>query len=112
LQQQRIILTRDRGILKYGSVTHGYWVRDDNPNQQLTEVVNRLQLINNIRPFTRCSKCNGLLHSIDKVLLAAVLPSHVYQSFNRFLECKGCSKIYWRGSHYHRISKWINNLKN
>jgi len=51
-QQQRIILTRDKGVLKYNAVTHGLWIRNEEPKAQLTETVKRLQLENNFRPFT------------------------------------------------------------
>ena len=37
--ESRIILTRDKGLLKHGAVTHGYWVRATVPRQQLAEIV-------------------------------------------------------------------------
>src|SRR5947199_2006143 len=37
LDELRIILTRDRGVLKHTAVTHGYWVRSTVPRQQLGE---------------------------------------------------------------------------
>ena len=54
LDEQRIILTRDRGVLKHAAVTHGYWVRSTVPRQQLGEVVRVFDLGSNSRPFTRC----------------------------------------------------------
>ena len=72
-QQQRIILTRDKGILKYSTVTHGYWVRNEKPAEQLRETVKRLQLENNFKPFTRCSNCNQRLLSVDKKRFAPLL---------------------------------------
>ena len=111
LKEKRIILTRDKGILKYSAVTHGYWVRNEDPKRQLREVVSRLQLENIFKPFTRCSNCNELLHTVDKMLVQDRLPNDTLLSFNEFMECKGCKKVYWRGSHYDRICKWIDELK-
>ena len=111
LQDLRIILTRDKGILKNSAVTHGYWVRNDNPKKQLKEVVYRLQLESNFRPFTRCSNCNELLHPVDKTLLQDSLPNDTLSSFDDFMACIGCKKNYWRGSHYHRIREWIDELE-
>lgn len=111
LQDKRIILTRDKGILKYNAVTHGYWIRNDDPKEQIREVVTRLQLENDFKPFVRCSNCNELLYPVDKKLLQDRLPNDTLLLFNIFMECKGCKKIYWRGSHYDRICEWIDELK-
>lgn len=70
LQEKRVILTRDKGILKFSTVTHGYWIRNDDPDKQLREVISRFQLENNVRLNTRCSMCNDLLNPVDKSLFA------------------------------------------
>ncbi len=111
LREQRIILTRDKGILKYTAATHGYWVRDDNPKRQLKEVLHRFQLHNCFRPLTRCSDCNAQLQHIDKALIKERLPDDTFQYYNDFMLCSGCKKIYWQGSHYQRICKYIDELK-
>jgi uncharacterized protein len=110
LQEKRVILTRDKGILKFNAVTHGYWIRNDNPDEQVREVVNRFQLENNFRLFTRCSICNDLLHPVDKSFVHDRLPKKTLLFFNVFMECKGCKKIYWQGSHYDHIRKWVNEF--
>jgi uncharacterized protein with PIN domain len=111
LQEQRIILTRDRGILKHRAVTHGYWVRHEDPKEQLKEVVTRLQLENNFQPFTRCSQCNERLFPVDKTLLHDRVALDTLKFFDTFMECQGCQKIYWQGSHYEPICKLIDELQ-
>ena len=111
LREKRTILTRDKGILKYSVVTHGYWIRNDDPKAQLREVITRLQLENDFKPFTRCSHCNDLLHPVDKKCLQDRLPEDTLLAFDAFMACKGCKKIYWRGSHYERICAWIDALR-
>lgn len=111
LREKRIILTRDRGILKHNAVTHGYWIRNNDPPLQLREVVSRFQLQNSMAPFTRCSACNELLRHIDKAQIQDRLPQKIAQFYNSFMECSGCGKIYWQGSHYERICKMIESLK-
>ncbi|MCW8329456.1 Mut7-C ubiquitin/RNAse domain-containing protein [Photobacterium sp. SDRW27] len=111
VSQRRIILTRDKGILKYRAVTHGYWVRNHDPKKQLSEVINRLQLEDSFQPFTRCSVCNDLLLPVDKVLVRGRVEEATFQCFSRFVECRGCQKVYWYGSHYERICHWIDELK-
>lgn len=110
-KQQRIILTRDKGIFKYAAVTHGYWLRSDQPKTQLRELISRLQLVHDFKPFTRCVRCNGILVKVEKSQIRDCLPPQISLSFDLFLRCDQCHNIYWRGSHYDRILKWIHTLK-
>jgi uncharacterized protein len=111
LKEKRIILTRDKGILKINAVTHGYWLRNDNPKKQLREVINRLQLQNSFRPFSRCSECNGRLQHVDKNEINGRIPDDTYSFYKEFWECSECGKIYWEGSHFKHILGWIEKLK-
>ena len=111
INENRIILTRDRGILKQNAVTHGYWLRNDDPKKQVTEVINRLQLQKNFQPFTRCANCNGHLKELNKELLKGRLSEDTLTYYDEFWECSGCSKIYWQGSHFRHILSWMENLK-
>src|SRR6478735_4856284 len=65
-QEQRIILTRDKGILKRREVTHGLYIRSTKPSEQVREVVDRLQLQSLCQPLTRCLLCNQLLIDLPK----------------------------------------------
>jgi len=111
IQEQRIILTRDKGILKYGSVTHGYWLRSDDPKRQVNEVMKHFQLLQDIQPFTLCSSCGGPLVQVDAKQLMERLPQDTRQQFKLFMECQLCRQLYWQGSHYTRICNWIKKLK-
>jgi hypothetical protein len=111
IREKRIILTRDKGILKQNSVTHGYWLRNDNPKKQLKEVIERLQLQNSFQPFSRCTNCNGELEQISKDQLEHLLPADTLQYYNEFWKCSGCGKIYWEGSHFKHILRWLEELK-
>lgn len=110
VEQHRIILTRDIGVLKYSAVTHGYWVRHTQPKKQLVEVITALQLESYLHPFTRCSDCNSLLKEVDKQDIVHRLKPHTARLFTKFWCCPGCHKLYWQGSHYHRFNHMINTL--
>jgi len=112
LKEKRIILTRDKELLKQNAVTHGYWLRNDDPKKQLKEVIRRLQLQNSFRPFSRCTNCNSKLVRADKNQLHGRIPEDTLNYYDRFWECSGCGKIYWEGSHFKHILKWIEKLKN
>lgn len=110
-KEKRIILTRDKGILKYSEVTHGYWLRNTDPPLQLKEVVERLQLRNSFKPFTRCTRCNDKLRPVGKNEIADRLSSDTLQYYVEFWECEGCKNIYWQGSHFDSITRWIKELR-
>jgi len=106
-EQGRIILTRDRGILRHGRVTHGYWLRATDPLQQIAEVVRALDLGAYLRPRTRCMECNGELAPIRRREAARHVPLQVFLVYRDFTRCDACGRIYWPGSHQKRLDEVI-----
>jgi len=105
--EHRILLTRDRGLLKRGAITHGYWVRETNSRRQFAEVIHRFHLARAIHPFTRCMACNGVLASISKTQAQSLVPDHSLEPYEEFHRCEQCGRVYWKGSHYARMRRWI-----
>jgi len=106
----RIILTRDRGLLKRGSVTHGYCVRSPDAREQAAEVLRRFDLVSCARPFSRCLACNGLVMPVEKEAVAHLLPERTRRFFHRFTRCACCMKIYWEGSHHRALAALVARL--
>lgn len=105
--EQRVLLTRDRGLLMRSIVTYGYYVRKTDPLQQIIEVLQRFNLYNLVSPFQRCLRCNGLLKTIAKETIFDQLPESVKLYNNEFYRCQNCHQIYWKGSHYKRLQQFI-----
>ncbi|MEW6752329.1 MAG: Mut7-C RNAse domain-containing protein [Candidatus Latescibacterota bacterium] len=101
--ERRLILTRDRGLLKHSAVTHGYWLRQTRPSEQLREVVERFDLAGSARPFSRCVRCNGELQPVAAESLLEVLPPRVRREQAGFARCGACGRVFWRGTHYQRL---------
>lgn len=110
LAEKRIILTNDTGILKNGSVTHGYWVRSQKPMEQLEEIIERFDLYPGFMPFLRCMACNSIISRRTKESVIELLKSKTKQYYNEFYQCSGCNKIYWKGSHYKKMKRFIDGL--
>ena len=108
--EKRILLTRDRGLLKRSLVTHGYCVRSSDPRSQIKEVLARLNLTVQVVPFKRCLRCNGLLEAVEKEAIAGRLAPHTRQYFNEFFRCTNCDQLYWRGSHYEALQRLIKEI--
>ena len=109
--ERRILLTRDVGLLKRSLVTHGYFVRATNPQQQTAEVLRRFDLFEQISPFRRCLRCNGLLRPVDKEAIAGRLPAEASRQYQEFRLCQSCQRIYWKGSHYQRLEQFIASIR-
>ncbi|MBD2311940.1 Mut7-C ubiquitin/RNAse domain-containing protein [Desertifilum sp. FACHB-1129] len=108
--QNRILLTRDRGLLMRSIVRYGYSVRSTNSDRQLSEILERFDLLGEVQPFRRCLRCNGLLHPVDKETIVDQIPAQTQQHINEFHRCQDCLQIYWRGAHYQRMQQFITDL--
>ncbi len=111
-EEKRILLTRDRGLLKRNEVTHGFLLKTLDPRQQLLSVVLRFDLVRLFKPFTRCIACNGQLEPVDKKEIIDQLEPKTKKYFYKFKKCADCGKIYWAGSHHKRMRELIEWLKN
>lgn len=101
--ERRILLTRDVGLLKRSVVTRGHWVRETDPPRQLEEVIKAFSLQADLKPFTRCMACNGELRRAPRAHVEGLVPTRVHHRFRRFMQCAGCGRIYWKGSHYEKL---------
>ncbi|WP_137176078.1 Mut7-C RNAse domain-containing protein [Massilia sp. HP4] len=100
----RIVLTRDRELLKRRSIVHGCYIHALDPPQQLRELFDRLDLAGGARPFSLCLHCNVALREVDKASVAARLPESVGALHDSFTICDNCLRVYWKGSHYKRMA--------
>lgn len=111
LVEQRTILTRDIELLKNKKVTHGYFVRSINPEEQLKEVIKRFNLENEIKEFSRCMVCNNILSPVSKEEVENKLPLKVKEFHNLFTICNLCGRIYWKGTHHNKMSEMLIEIK-
>ena len=108
--EDRILLTRDRGLLMRAVVTRGCYVRATQPARQLAELLQRFDLARAINPFRRCMHCNDVLRPVSKETISDRLLPHTKQHFDEFYNCPQCDRIYWKGSHYSRMQRFIGSL--
>ena len=108
--EHRILLTRDRGLLKRRAVTHGLCVHATDAEAQAREVVQRCQLEADLRPFTRCIACNGPLVPAPKAAAAGQVPPETFAHQTEFHRCADCGRFYWRGAHWARLERLVASL--
>lgn len=105
--QKRILITRNRELLKCNTVIHGQLLRSENHVKQLQETVERYNLKPHIKPFSRCITCNGDLKSVTKQVIDHKLEPLTRKYYNSFKQCLNCEKIYWQGSHHNKMGQLI-----
>jgi uncharacterized protein with PIN domain/sulfur carrier protein ThiS len=111
LSQQRILLTRDRGLLKRRAITHGLFVHSEYAEEQTLEVIRRLDLAQRVAPLTRCLRCNGTLETVSKGEVVERLEPLTRRYYNEFRRCTECGRIYWPGSHHAGLLRLVERLR-
>jgi hypothetical protein len=109
-REQRVVLTRDRGLLMRKEVVWGRFVRGKNPQEQLREVIQFF----NIRPLEnamqRCLVCNGRLEAVAKEDILHLIEPKTVHFYNEFSQCVQCRKVYWEGSHFDKMKQSLEEL--
>lgn len=110
LAEARIVLSRDRELLKRRTITHGCYVRALKPEAQLREIYERLDLARSTRAFRLCLACNAPLRRIAKEEVRDRVPDGVFERQAQFATCDACKRIFWEGSHWRRMRALVDSL--
>ncbi|MER7763101.1 Mut7-C RNAse domain-containing protein [Streptomyces sp. NPDC097619] len=103
--ERRVLLSRDRGLLRRRELWAGGYVYSDRPEEQLRDVLGRFAPV--LAPWTRCTACNGLLHEADKEALGDRIEDGTQRSYDVFAQCGDCDRAYWRGAHHARLEALV-----
>ncbi|WEO95638.1 Mut7-C RNAse domain-containing protein [Streptomyces sp. FXJ1.172] len=99
--EKRVMLSRDRGLLRRRELWAGAFVYSTRPDDQLHDVLDRFAPA--LRPWTRCTACNGLLRQATKDEVAAQLKHGTQRSYDVFAQCTDCGRAYWKGAHHDQL---------
>ena len=109
-EEDRVLLTRDVGLLKRSRVERGMFVRAQAPRQQFQEVVRRLGLATDVEPLSRCLDCNTELRSASPEAIDEQVPPGARAAHDTFVQCPTCGSVYWPGSHVERLQELIESV--
>ncbi len=108
LEQGRVILTRDCGLAQRPLAANHLFIEANDPAGQVLQVLSFLDRSfpsERPAPFTRCSACNSLLVPVIKQDVKDMVPEYVYHGHDEFLQCPGCRRVYWPGTHIERMKQ-------
>jgi len=105
----RVILTRDTQIMKRRVITSGQLkavlIQSDEPELQMHQVVDTLDLDCRFGPFSICLECNQPLVERSKGQVEDLVPPYVFKTQSQFMQCPACHRIYWRGTHWQAMTQ-------
>jgi uncharacterized protein len=107
VDENRILLSRDRRLLMRRTVVHGGFVRATDPMEQVPEVLHRFGAPETVAPFTRCMACNGVLRPAAREEVEDRLLPDTREYYEQFRECPDCRRVFWDGSHVRRMRAWV-----
>jgi uncharacterized protein with PIN domain len=108
--EKRIILTKSKNLLKFAQVTHGIYLRPGTTAEQIKRVVDALEIRDKVSPFSRCLCCNTPLETVSKEVVEDRVPPKVRASCNEYTYCRSCDQVYWKGTHFMKIKRVIDQI--
>jgi hypothetical protein len=115
LRQGRIVITKDTQIMKRGVITNGrlkaILITSDEPEIQMQQVIEALNLDCQFRPFTICLECNQPLVERTKDEVENLVPPYVFKTQNQYVECPACHRIYWKGTHWQAMIRKLERFR-
>ncbi len=110
-RENRIMLTRDVGLLKRKCIEHGIFLRSDQSAEQAKQILRELSAYEYVKTSTRCPACNGQMSPVDKASVLDDIPEPTARSYEEFFRCNDCSKVYWEGSHFKRLAGVLRDIQ-
>ena len=108
-RENRLILTRDRGIGKKQPPDF-LFIESDHYREQLRQVIQSCGLAPSARAFTRCLKCNSVLRPRPKELVESMVPPYVFSTQEKFSWCPKCHRVFWPATHHEKMVEELKKL--
>ena len=59
---------------------------------------------------SRCPVCNSPIREASKEEVAGLVPEGVLRRYSKFWVCVNCGKVYWLGSHFRNMRKFLDSI--
>ncbi|MEM2850179.1 MAG: Mut7-C RNAse domain-containing protein [Candidatus Bathyarchaeia archaeon] len=114
-ESNAVILTRDRKLASR-ALSIGLNVIEVAGKSE-AERINFLLKTFGLKPVidpskSRCPICNSPIREASKEEVVGLVPEGVLRRQSKFWICINCGKIYWLGSHFRNMCKFLNSLEN
>ena len=107
---RRIVLTRDRRLVRDRQMPPYLLVESDHFREQVRQVVAAFSIDPTARLFRRCIECNAELEEVSRQEAAGRVPEFVYATQEKFRHCPSCRHFYWNATHVARVRAELNRM--
>jgi uncharacterized protein with PIN domain len=108
----RILLTRDTGLIERIKNDRSLFIENENWRAQIEQVLDFYDLWNDVKPNSRCIKCNVLLKDLPREKAKNLVTPFVFENADTFALCPDCGRVFWRGTHLKDMETKIDNFLN
>jgi len=108
--EERVLLTRDVGLLKRSRVRLGLFTRPQAPRRQLKEIIQYAGIADHVDPLSRCLSCNTELRPASPEAIDEQVPPKARAAHDAFVQCPSCELVYWAGTHVERMRRLIDDV--
>ena len=110
IKEDRILITRDKMLAS--RVKNSIYLENNGLKNQIKKLIRELNLkIDGKKLLTRCTVCNEKVVNVEKERIRGKVPEYVYKTHDEFYICPRCGRIYWIGTHFKNMMKFIEELK-
>lgn len=110
-REERVLLTRDTGLIeRTARRPNRLFIRSDDWEEQVFQVLDEYGLWDQVRPNTRCIACNLPLKSLSRERARNLVTPYVREHADSFAVCPGCDRVYWQGTHFGDMERKIAKL--
>jgi uncharacterized protein len=103
----RVVLTRDRRLLRDLRPARQLEITSESPLEQLSTVIDACALQPPTELFTRCLLCNAVLDELPRDEARSLLPPKSRDLPGPTRRCPSCGRVYWLGSHARRMRETL-----
>jgi len=109
-EQDRILLTRDTGIIEKTKQIEVLFIKSEHWKSQVKQVLDELDLREQVKPYSRCIECNVMLKSLSKKQAKNLVAPFVYERSDSFALCPQCGRVFWPGTHHSDMNFKIEDI--
>lgn len=108
--EKRVLLTRDHELYQRAKTqgAEAVFVEAADEAGKLADLTNRFGFKLEIDlSVSRCPKCNEMIRAVSKEVVINQIPELTSTYYDKFWRCLGCGQVYWRGAHWKKIEKTL-----
>jgi uncharacterized protein with PIN domain len=108
--EKRVLLTRDLELYQRAKTqaVEAVFVEAADEAGKLADLASRFGFKLEIDlSISRCPKCNEMIRAVSKEDVVHQIPELTSTYYDEFWKCPGCGQVYWRGAHWKKIEKTL-----